>query len=114
MTLLERPLLFPFLALASGLALSDQSGFQLPLYAVVAILLCLALSCLGPRRGLFVCCLFLSFLALGLCALSPWKIAHYPSESIHNCASTLPVTLEGIVRSRPIVSPARRLIRCKW
>ncbi|MBK5276950.1 MAG: DNA internalization-related competence protein ComEC/Rec2 [Desulfuromonadales bacterium] len=105
MILQERPLLLPFLALAVGLTVADQTGFRMPLYGVAAFLACLILSCLTRRRTLFVVCVALFFFALGLCALSPWKTPQYPSASIRTMAGPQSLTLEGVVRSRPVASP---------
>jgi competence protein ComEC len=102
----QRPLLLPFLAMAAGLTITDQTGFHLQLYAVAASLMCLALTALIRQRTLFVICVPLFFFVLGLYALSPWKNPALSSCSIRSLAATVPVTLEGVVRSRPVVSPA--------
>ncbi len=116
MTLQERPLLLPFLAMAVGLAITDQTGFQMPLYGVAATLFCLVLSCLTTRRILFFCCVPLFFFTLGLCALSPWTTPQTSAASISNSAGPETVTLEGVVRSRPVASPAGTslVIRTEW
>ena len=102
----ERPLLLPFLALAVGLSVTDQTGYHLPLYAVAAALFCLVLSALIRRRGLFVICIPLFFFVLGLYALSPWKTPALSSCSIRSLPASAPVTLQGVVRTRPVVSAA--------
>jgi competence protein ComEC len=101
----QRPLLLPFLALAAGLTVTDQTGFYLPLYAVPGVLACLVLSALPRRPILFAVCVPLSFLVLGLCALSPWKTPVVPSGSILTIPPSAAVTLQGVVSSRPVVSP---------
>jgi competence protein ComEC len=101
----ERPLLLPFLAMAAGLVVTDQTGFQMPTSGLAAILSCLALSCLPSRRPFFIVCLTLSFFVLGTSALSPWKNPSYPSGSVRRLSGPAPVTLEGLVLSRPVVSP---------
>jgi len=101
----RRPLLLPFLALAAGLTVTDQTGFHLPLYAIPAVLACLFLSSLTRRRILFAVCVPLSFLVLGLSALSPWKTPAVPSDSIRRLPPAVPLTLLGVVASRPVVSP---------
>jgi competence protein ComEC len=106
MTLREWPLLLPLLALATGLVAADQTGLRLPGFAAVAILLCLAVSCMVRRQALFVVCVPLCFFALGLSTLTHWKAVTYPPDSIRTLAGPAAVTLEGVVRSRPVVSPA--------
>lgn len=102
----QRPLLLPFLALAAGLAISDQTGWLLPGPVPAVALLCLLLSALLLRRTLFTVCVPLFFFVFGLCALSPWKNTAVPSDSIRSLPSSIPVILEGVVRSRPVVSPS--------
>lgn len=106
----QRPLLLPFLALAVGLTITDQTGFQLPLYVPAAFLLCLVLSALIRRRTLFEISVPLFFLLLGLCALSPWKTPAVPACSIRSLPASVAVTLQGVVRSRPVVSPAGTVV----
>lgn len=102
----HRPLLLPFLAVAAGLAICDQTGFQLPYSSLAAILVCLIISSLIRWRPPFVICTFLFFCAWGLCALSPWKSPQLPSHSITYRAASSPLTVEGVVQSRPVISPA--------
>jgi len=102
----QRPLLLPFLSLAFGLVITDQTGYQLPLPAVSAALLCLVLSALIRRGTLFNICVPLFFFTFGLYALSPWQTPKQSSCSIRNLSSSAPVTLQGVVNSRPVISPA--------
>lgn len=101
----QRPLLIPFLMMAVGLTVADQTGYQLPLTAVAAALLCLVLSALVRQRILFQICLPLFFFTLGLSTLSPWKTPAVSSCSLQTLPALVPVTLQGVVRSRPVVSP---------
>jgi competence protein ComEC len=48
----------------------------------------------------------LFFLVLGLYALTPWKSPTISSCSIRNTPAAIPVILQGVVRSRPVVSPS--------
>ena len=100
----QRPLLLPFLALAAGLTVTDQTGYHLPLYVLAAALACLVLSAQIRRGPLFATCISLTFFALGLCALSPWKNPPVSSDSIRAIPPSVPVTLQGVVASRPVVS----------
>jgi competence protein ComEC len=102
----QRPLLLPFLALAVGLTVTDRTGYHLPVYVPAAALLCLLLSALIRRRTLFVTCIPLFFFVLGLCALSPWKTPTPSSGTIRSIPPSVAVTLQGVVHSRPVVSPA--------
>src|SRR5437016_3929303 len=102
----ERPLLIPVFAFAAGLAIADLSGILLPVYAVEAALCCLILSCflrttLSPILG---SCTF--FLVWGLYALTPWKSPLPSPNSIQQYAAHSPVTVEGVIRSRPVSTPA--------
>jgi competence protein ComEC len=102
----QRPLLIPFLVMVVGLTVEDQTGYQLPLYVLTTALLCLVLSAFIRRRTLFDICVPLFFFVLGLCALSPWKTPVASSCSLRSLPASVPVTVEGVVRSRPVVSPA--------
>ena len=102
----QRPLLIPFLVMAVGLSVADQTGYHLPLSVVAAALLCLVLSALVRQRIIFQICLPLFFFTLGLSALSPWKNPAVPACSLQTLPASVPVTLQGMVRSRPVVSPA--------
>lgn len=101
----ERPLLIPVFAYAAGLAIADFSGILLPFYAVVAALCCLILFCflrtsLAPAIGSGV-----FFLVWGLYALTPWKSPPPSPNPIQQYAAHRPVTIEGVIRSRPVSTP---------
>lgn len=102
----ERPLLLPFMAMATGLVVCDQTGFQLPSSSLAALLVCLAASSLIKWRLPFLICISLFFCAWGLCALTPWKSPTLSPRSIMHRASPVPVTVEGIIQNRPVISPA--------
>jgi len=67
----ERPLLLPFLAMAAGLVICDQTGFLLPYSSLAAIFAGLVISSLVRWRPPFEICIVLFFLGGGLCYLSP-------------------------------------------
>lgn len=101
----ERPLLIPVCAFAAGLAIADSYNILLTYHAVVAALCCLILSCffrnpLPPVLGSSV-----FFLVWGLYALTPWKSPLPASDSIQKFAAQTPVTIEGIIQSRPVSTP---------
>jgi hypothetical protein len=102
----QRPLLLPFVAMAAGLAVTDQTGYHLPVSAVAAALLCLLLSAQVRSRTILEIGVPLFFFVLGLYALSPWKTPATPPGSIWLFPSSLPLTLQGIVTSRPTISAA--------
>jgi hypothetical protein len=102
----QLPLLLPFLAMAVGLTVTDQTGYHVLLYVVGAALICLVLSAMIRQRTPFVLCTFQFFLTLGLSALTPWKTPAVPVCSIGSITPSIPVTLQGVVRSRTVVSPA--------
>jgi competence protein ComEC len=101
----ERPLLLPLLVMAAGLVISDQTGYLLSYTFLVAIFVCFAMSCLIKWRLPFVICTALFFCAWGLSALSPWKAPPPESCNISYQAASTPVIVEGLVQSRPDISP---------
>lgn len=99
------PLLIPFVSMAAGLALSAQLGRFCPLSALYAGFACLLLASFHRNRQLFSTCVALFFFLWGLQALAPWLSPDPSPDSIRYRTSDTPVTLEGIVASRPTVSP---------
>jgi competence protein ComEC len=100
----ERPFLLPFLVMVVGLVISDQAGFSLPYSSLAAAFACLVISSLIKSRPVFVICTALFFFVWGLCALSPWKSPPSSPRSITCRVAAAPVTVEGVVQSRPIIS----------
>lgn len=99
------PLLIPFVSMAAGLTLSAQTGRFCPLTLLAAGFACLLLASFHRNKQLFSACAALFFFLWGLQALSLWLIPGLSPASIRYRTSDLPVTLEGIVASRPTVSP---------
>lgn len=99
------PFLIPFVSMAAGLTFSAQTGIFCPLHILIAGFSCLLLSAFYRKNSLFSICVPLFFFLWGLYALSPWLIPEQSSVSIRYRASVNPVTMEGIVASRPTVSP---------
>jgi competence protein ComEC len=92
--------------MAAGLTLSAQTGGFCPLTTPLAAgFACLLLASFHHNKQLFSSCVALFFFLWGLQALSPWLIPDHAPASIRYRTSDLPVTLEGIVASRPKVSP---------
>jgi competence protein ComEC len=91
--------------MAAGLTLSVQMGLFCQLSSVAAGFACLLLASFHRDKRLFSLCVFLFFFLWGLHAISPWLIPDPSLSSISHQISDSPVTLEGVVASRPTVSP---------
>lgn len=100
----ERPLLVPFLALSAGLLLADMYALSLPLSCVVASFAALLLSCRVRCRLVIEICSFTFFLTWGMFALPLWTTPQPAERSILGYEGLRPVTVEGVIRSRPVVS----------
>jgi len=100
----ERPLLIPVLALSAGLAIADHYDFLLPFSTVSAVFCCLLLSCFISSRHVFTVCTFVFFLAWGLYALTPWKSPLSGETGIQRMAAGAPLVVEGVIRTRPVVT----------
>ncbi len=100
----ERPFLLPFFAMASGLVISDLTGYVLAPSSLLPLLLCGILSAMVQLRPLFCMCVTLLFLGWGLSSLFPWSQSEVSQKGIVRFASSETVVLEGVVRDRPIVS----------
>ncbi|NVN90721.1 MAG: DNA internalization-related competence protein ComEC/Rec2 [Desulfuromonadales bacterium] len=101
----ERPLLIPCLALSSGIVLADL-GLSLPVSAVAAIFFCLILSCAIRHRLTLEICTFLFFLSWGVYVLPLWTKPPMLAHTIESFADRQPHTVEGIIRSRPVITSA--------
>ncbi len=99
------PLLIPFVSMVAGLTVSVQTGILCPLHILAAGFVCLLLSVFQRNGVIFSACVALFFFLWGLYALSPWLTPDISPASINQRASDLPVNIEGIVASRPTVSP---------
>ncbi|MBI5484617.1 MAG: DNA internalization-related competence protein ComEC/Rec2 [Deltaproteobacteria bacterium] len=99
------PFLIPFVSMAAGLTLSSLSGRFCPLSVIAGAFVCLILAALQRDKHIFPVCTAAFFFLWGLYALSPWLIPDPSPASIGKRASDTPLTLEGLVASRPSVSP---------
>lgn len=99
------PFLIPFLFMTAGMALSAFSGYFFDITSVVAVFSCMLLACFLPYSWLFSACTALFFFFWGLCALLPWLSPETSSYSIRTKASNSPITIEGVISSRPSVAP---------
>jgi competence protein ComEC len=100
----ERPLLVPFLALSAGLVLADASHLSLPFSAVAAAFAVLLLSCRIRNRLPLELCGFIFFLIWGLFVLPIWTTSPPAEHSILRYDGLGPVTIEGVIDSRPMVN----------
>jgi competence protein ComEC len=98
------PFLIPFVSMAAGLAVSDHTSFFISTPVLVAGFVCLNLAAFHRENRLFIVCTALFFCLWGLYALTPWLLPDFPLDSIHRSASDNPVTVEGVIDSRPVVS----------
>lgn len=103
----ERPLLIPCLALSGGIVLADVYTLALPVTAVTAVFCCLLLSSLVRNRLVMDACIFLFFLFWGIFTLPLWTKPPLSPHAIQSIAGLEPVTVEGYIDSRPVVSSAR-------
>jgi len=91
--------------MAVGLTLSAQKGiFSSPAF-VASGFTCLLLASFIRGNRIFSICVSLFFFIFGLYALSPWLTPSPSADSIRFRVSDSPLILEGIVMSRPSVSP---------
>lgn len=99
------PLLLPLVSMVAGLAISARTVQTCSLATLLAALICLLLSAVQSRRHLFSACVSLFFFFWGFYALTPWTVPDDSPSSIRFAASDSLVTVEGVVASRPVVSP---------
>ncbi|NTW98469.1 MAG: DNA internalization-related competence protein ComEC/Rec2 [Geobacteraceae bacterium] len=99
------PFLVPFLFMTAGMALSTLNGYFCDITLVAATFLCLLLAAFLPDSWLFSAFTALFFFLWGLSALQPLLSPVTSPNSIHNMASGNPITIEGIITTRPSVSP---------
>lgn len=99
------PFLIPFLFMTAGMSLSVFSGFFCDITAVLGVFLCLLLTCFLPGSVFFSVGVALFFFFWGLFALHPWLYPDVSPNSITARFSDTPLTIEGIITSRPSIAP---------
>ena len=99
------PFLIPFVSMAAGMALSAHTAFFVTLIGLAAGFACLVLAACHRDARLFSACTGLFFFMWGLFALTPWLIPDTSPASIRLASSDAPVAVEGVIDSRPTVSP---------
>ncbi len=99
------PFLIPFMFMTAGMTLSALSGYSCNITCVAAVFSCLVLACFLPYSGLFSVCTALFFFFWGLSALHPWLSPEPSPYSIRTNASDSPITIEGVISTRPSVAP---------
>jgi competence protein ComEC len=100
----RHPLLIPFWAMAAGLCLADGSTVTVPAGVLAAVFCCLLLGSLIKNSVPFLLCSASFFFVLGLYSLGPYLNPALPACDIRNFAARTPVTIEGIVKSRPVTT----------
>lgn len=95
---LERPLLIPLVFLIAGLCTADFRGATPPPWALAALLLATLAASLVRARTPFLLSLSALFFVWGGLSLEPFL---NPPAGVAAFASELPVTVEGVVDSRP-------------
>jgi len=99
------PFLIPFLFMTAGMAVSAISGLSFNIIAVAVVFLCMLIACFLPYSRLFSVCSALFFFFWGLFALQPWLSPETSPYSIRNKSAAVPITIEGVISSRPSVAP---------
>lgn len=99
------PFLVPFLFMTAGMALSVLNGHFFDITTVAAAFFCLILAAFMPNPRLFSAFTALFFFLWGLSALQPWLSPETSTYSVRNWASSIPITIEGVISTRPSVSP---------
>ncbi|MEI6205694.1 MAG: DNA internalization-related competence protein ComEC/Rec2 [Desulfuromonadales bacterium] len=99
------PFLIPFVSMVLGLTLAIRIGSCCTPLTLSAGFVCLLLASFHRDKRIFSVCVALFFFLWGLHVLSPWLTPDPSPVSIRYRTSNSPVTLEGIVASRPAISP---------
>lgn len=99
------PLVLPLISMVAGLALSLHTAQPVSLMVLSALLVCLLLAAFQSSNGVFSACSVLLFFTWGLCALTPWLAPDISPSALRLAASDSALTVEGLVASRPAVSP---------
>jgi len=99
------PLVLPLISMVAGLVFSFHTAQTVSLTVLSALLICLLLSAFQSNNAIFSACSVLLFFSWGLCALTPWLVPDTSPTSLRLAVSDSALTVEGIVASRPAVSP---------
>lgn len=99
------PFLIPFLFMTAGMMLSALNGYYCGIKTVIAVFLCLLLSCFLKSSWFFSVCVALFFFFWGLFVLQPWLSPEISPHSIRMKASDNFITVEGVISGRPAVAP---------
>lgn len=99
------PFLIPFLSMTAGMVLSATSGFNCNVIAVAAVFVCMLIACFLASSRFFTVTTALFFFLWGVLVLQLLLSPDIPPQSIKNNYSATPLTIEGVVSSRPSVGP---------
>jgi len=97
----ERPLFLPLLAIVAGSAVAWHFLWFVPAAALLPLLLLAFLAVFTASRLPFLLALSLVFFTWGNLSLRPFLAPVFPPEHVVHAAGDMPVTVEGIVESRP-------------
>ncbi len=84
--------------------MSGLGGYCCDITLVAAIFSCLVLASFLPYSWPFSTCTALFFFFWGLCALHPWLSPELSPFSISTKAFSSPITIEGVILTRPSVA----------
>lgn len=99
------PFLFSFIFMTAGMVVSVFSGCYTDLITVAAVFICLCLAIFLADSRLFLFLVPVFFFCSGMSVLKPWLINDSSPKSLQSKRSDVPITIEGIISSRPSVSP---------
>lgn len=99
------PFLIPFICMAAAMSLSVLSGFSSDISVLAAVFTCMLLAYFLPHPLFFSICSALFFFFWGLTALHPWLTPGPSQQSLSSQVSERPITIEGVISTRPSVSP---------
>ena len=107
MTAMSRrwPFLIPFLFMTAGMVASVLYGISSDITLVAAAFLCLLLALFLSDSRLFSLFTAVFFFLWGMFAIHTWLTPETSPFSLRNNASDAPVTIEGVVSTRPSVAP---------
>lgn len=99
------PFLIPLMFMTAGLTLSALTGRFCDIFTVASAFTCLLLACFLRNSLLHSFLNPLFFFLWGLYALQPWLSPETSPHSIRNKVSDSPISIEGLVSTRPSVAP---------
>ncbi len=99
------PFLIPFICMTAAMSLSVLTGFYSDILMLAAVFTCLLLASFLPYPLSFSVFTVLFFFFWGLTVLHPWLTPDQSQHSLRTHVSDRPITIEGVISTRPSVSP---------